>query len=117
MSQEADTSFSTIRSINQKLTLDSSISSRKAWKEIQTSCQDIREAVDRIQSGTKVRLKETGKYDVRKLISKGSLSHDGLLVINETLPMEIKPVQQIVVPRDYSLSLVTLLHNDDDHEQ
>ena len=27
---------------------------------------------------------------------------------------EIKPVQQIVVPRDYSLSLVTLLYNDDD---
>ena len=116
MSKEPDTSFSTIRSISQPITLDSPISSRRAWKEIQVSCQDLREAVGRIQSGTKVRIKETGKYDVRKLIAKGSLSHDGLLVVNETLPMEIKPVQQIVVPRDYALSLVTLLHNDDDHE-
>ena len=71
MSQEADTSFSKIRSINQKLTLNSPISLRKAWKEIQESCKDLREAVGRIQSGTKVRLKETGKYDIWKLINKG----------------------------------------------
>jgi hypothetical protein len=38
---------------------------------------------------------------------------DGLLVVKETMPMEIQQVELIVVPREFSLSIMTLLHNED----
>ena len=109
MSREPDMSFCTIRSLEIS---QLPISSRKAWKEIQESCEDLRLAAGHLAAGTKIKNTKRGKRDSRLIINKGVISKDGLLVINETLPMEIKPVELIVVPRDYSVSIVTLLHND-----
>ena len=49
---------------------------------------------------------------VKKLIAKGTISKDGLLVVKDTLPMDFRPTELIVVPRDFSLSVATLLHTD-----
>ena len=110
MSREPDTSFSTIRYSD--LSTWSPVTSRQAWKAIQESCPNLRLAAGHIHSGTRPGKKEKNMNDVRKLISKASVGRDGLLVVKETLPMDIKPVDLIVVPRDFSLSVVTLLHND-----
>ena len=46
------------------------------------------------------------------LVRKGSISEDGLLVVKENFPMEIKHTETIVIPRDFATSIVTLIHND-----
>ena len=61
MSKNPDTAFSTIRSLN--LSLGSSVSSRKAWKEIQESCDEFRLAVGHIMVGTTPKkVKEKGEH-------------------------------------------------------
>ena len=112
MSSDPDQSYSTVRSIQ----LESPISSRKAWKEIQESCEDCLMAIGHIKSGTKIRWKEKNRYNVRKLINKATIAEDGLLVIMEQFPMELKPIETIVVPRDFSLSVVTLLHSEESNQ-
>ena len=67
-------------------------------------------AIGHIKSGTKLRRKEKNRCDVRKLINKATIAEDGLLVVMEEFPMELKPFKTIVVPRDFSVSVVTLLH-------
>ena len=70
-------------------------------------------AIGHIKSGTKIRRKEKNRFDVRKLINKATIAEDGLLVVMEEFPMELKPVETIVVPRDFSVSVVTLLHTEE----
>ena len=60
MSKNPDTAFSTVRSLN--LSLVPSVSSRKAWKEIQESCDKFRLAVGHIMAGTTPKqIKEIGE--------------------------------------------------------
>ena len=53
-----------------------------------------------IQAGTRLSKKVAldNRRFVRKIIEKGSVNNDGLVVVKTTLPMDIKPVEQIVVP-------------------
>ena len=65
-------------------------------------------AIGHIKSGTKIRRKEKNRYNVRKLIDKATIAEDDLLVVMEQFTMELKPIETIVVPRDFSISVVTL---------
>ena len=85
MSSDPNQSYSTVRSTQ----LESPISSRKAWKEIQESCEDCLMAIGHIKSGTKIRRKEKNRYDIRKLINKATIAEDGLLVVMEDIPFSI----------------------------
>ena len=58
MSKNLDTAFSTIRNLN--LSLGSLVSSRKAWKEIQESCDKFRLAVGHIIAGTMPKREKVG---------------------------------------------------------
>jgi hypothetical protein len=111
LSRDPDTSFSTIRLSQLHSSLDPK-SSRPAWKQIQESSNDLRRAAAHITSGTRPSKKDTKIKDIKKLVSKGTMSKDGLLVVKHHLPMDVQPVEQIVVPREFSLSVMTLLHND-----
>ena len=110
MSSDLDQSYSTVRSIQ----LESPISSRKAWKEIQESCEDCLMAIGHIKSG--IRRKEKNRYNVRKLINKATIAEDCLLVVMEQFSMELKPIETIVVPRDFSISVITLLHSEESNQ-
>ena len=117
MLKNPDTSYSTIRST--QLSSGSLISLRRAWKEIQNSCPEIQRAIGPITAGTvpsRKRIKKGEKEMVRRevieLVRKGSISEDGLLVVKENFPMEIKHTETIVIPRDFATSVVTLIHND-----
>jgi hypothetical protein len=112
LSEEPDTSFSTIRFSSLVNKQELPVTSKAAWKHIQESSPDLKRAMSQIQAGTKPSKKERNIHGVRKMISKGSISKEGLLVVKIQLPMELKPIEQIVVPKEYSLSILTLLHND-----
>ena len=55
--------------------------------------------MSQIQAGTTPSKKERFISDVRTIISKGSISEEGLLIVKTQLPMELKPIEQIVVPK------------------
>ena len=112
LSEDPDTSYATVRFSNLISSNQLEITSRTAWKRIQESSPELKRGMSQIQSGTKPSKKEKNVTGVRKMISKGTISKDGLLVFKNQLPMELKPVEQIVVPKEYSISILTLLHND-----
>ena len=85
---------------------------------MQNSCPEIQTAINHITAGmvpSRKRIKkgeeETVRREVIELVRKGSISEDGLLVVKENFPMEIKHTETIVMPRDFTTSVVTLIHN------
>jgi hypothetical protein len=65
-----------------------------------------------LKLGIKLRRRDKGRDDVRVLISKGSLTEGGLLVIKSNKPKGNIQVDLIVIPNDFSLSFMTLMHNE-----
>ena len=112
LSKNPDSSYATIKFSNLLGEKNIPVASKQAWKNIQQTCPDMRRAMSQLQAGTNPPKREKNIGDVRKMIAKGSVSKDGLLVFKTQLPMELKPIDQIVIPREYSLSIATVLHND-----
>ena len=110
-SEHPDTSYSTIKSSLSPFN-GSYLKSKTAWKHIQESSPELKRAMSHIQSGTAPSKKEKKISDLRTLVFRGSISKEGLLIVKSHLPMELIPTEQIVVPKEYSLSVITLLHND-----
>ena len=109
LSKFPDDSFATIGSL--KNTLASPIvESTEAWKQIQSSCKDLRRVVTHLRGGTAPKKKERNINDVRLLLRKASISKQGLLIVRTVLPYETKTSDLIVIPRSYSESILTLLH-------
>ena len=82
LSYDPDTSFSTIKFNTLMNNNQLQVTSRSAWKRIQESSPDLKRAISQIQSGTKPSKKEKNVTGVRKMITKGTISRDGLLVFN-----------------------------------
>ena len=108
-SKHPDESFATIGSLKTTL-LSPIVESKDAWKQIQASCKDLRRAVSHLKGGTMPRKKERNINDIRLLLRKASLNKHGLLIVKTTLPYDTKPSELIVIPREYSESILTLLH-------
>ena len=85
---------------------------------MQKSSPEILKAIGHIKAGTVPNRKKTKedknlvRREVQELVKKGSISEDGLLVVKENLPMEIKHTETIVIPSEFATSIVTLIHND-----
>ena len=75
MSKNPDTSYCTIRSVN--LSSGSLVSSRKAWKEMQSSCPEIQLAISHITAGTIPSRKKIKKGEEETKRSNGS-SKEGI---------------------------------------
>ena len=111
LSELADTSFSTLGAVtHQDISSIPMARSRRAWKEIQTSCKTLRRVVTQLQGGTLPRKKERKINDVRLLLRKASLSKDGILIVKSTLPFDKKPTELVVIPREFSESILSLIH-------
>ena len=111
LSKLADTSFSTIGAMqHQDVSNIPMAKSKRAWKEIQSSCKVLRRVATQLKGGTAPRKKERNINDVRLLLRKATLNKDGVLVVKSTLPFDSKPTELIVIPRDFSESILTLLH-------
>ena len=113
MSKNPDTSFATIKLNDILSNKEQQVTSLKAWKHIQESSPEMKRAMSQIQAGTKPSKKEKKIMSLKKMISEGSISKEGLLVFKIQLPMELKKTEQIVVPKEYSLSILTLIHNNE----
>ena len=111
LSKLADTSFSTIGAMqHQDVSNIPMAKSKRAWKEIQSSCKVLRRVATQLKGGTAPRKKERNINDVRLLLRKATLNKDRVLVVKSTLPFDSKPTELIVIPRDFSESILTLLH-------
>ena len=111
LSKDPDTSFSTIRQVQTSNLLDVK-SSKSTWLEIQESSDELRMAAVHIKAGTKPSKKNNSVGRVKKLVSIGTINHQGLLIVKKDLPMELNQAELIVVPSEFALSVMTLLHND-----
>ena len=119
MSKQPDNSFSTV--VFTKLDTETPvcvcvITSQPAWKEIQETCPNLRKAASHIKKSTRLGKKEKNQNDVKKLISKATLSKDVLLIVRAETPMQMKSTELIVVPREFSMSILTLIHNDSNYD-
>ena len=109
LSKTPNESYATIGSLATTISLPME-SSKSAWKEIQSSCKDLRRVVSHIKGGTAPRKKETNINDIRLLLRKATLNKHGILIVKTVLPYETKQTETIVVPRTYAESILTLMH-------
>ena len=89
-------------------------SSHPAWLQIQLNCPSIQLARKHLQQGTRPLKKQRNIREVRQLLRVGSVTNDGLLVVNKECPMQSK-LQLIVIPQSYIAGLLTALHLQLDH--
>ena len=82
---------------------------RSAWKDIQSSCPDLRRVHAQLSQGTRPSKKITDARDIKRYLGIVTIAKDGLLVVKHTEPLSI-PVELIVVPRSAIDGLLTALH-------
>ena len=68
-----------------------------AWLQIQLNCPSIQLARKHLQQGTRPLKKQRNIREVRQLLRVGSVTNDGLLVVNKECEMQSK-LQLIVIP-------------------
>ncbi|XP_060576734.1 uncharacterized protein LOC132734055 [Ruditapes philippinarum] len=112
------TEDSVVRAINIEDVLNSKsrlpFTSRSAWKDIQSECQDLRRVHSHLLQGTRPSKKLTNVKDVKRYLNSVSIAKDGILVVKHTDPL-VSSVDLIVVPRSAIDGLITALHIKLDH--
>ena len=89
-------------------------SSHPAWLQIQLNCPSIQLARKHLQQGTRPLKKQRNIKEVRQLLRVGSVTKDGLLVVNKECPLQ-STLALIVIPQSYISGLLTALHLQLDH--
>ena len=83
---------------------------RRAWKDIQRECPDLRKVISHKEKGTQPNKKAKNLRTVRRyLSSKVLVAHDGVLVCRNAEPLS-QVIEQIVVPSQTLHGLLTVLH-------
>lgn len=107
------TEDSVVRSVYVQDVLDNMtrlpFTTRSAWLNIQSECQDLRRTHAHLKQGTRPSKKITNIKDVKRYLSVATISKDGLLVVRRNDPL-VPSTELIIVPRSVLDGLVSALH-------
>ena len=88
-----------------------SLLNRKAWKEIQDKDRSCAQAVTCLTTGqTPTKKKGNQHSETRRLSKVAKIAHDGLLIVEDAIPMSTKKHQKIVVPSKLLQTILLQLH-------
>ena len=88
-----------------------SLLNRKAWKQIQDQDKSCAQAVTCLTTGqTPTKKKGNLHSETRRLSKVAKIAHDGLLIVENAMPMSTKKHQRIVVPSKHLQTILSQLH-------
>ena len=82
---------------------------KKAWKEVQEECPDLRNVFKCLSNGTKPGKKSRNLRQVKRYLSSKAVISDGTLVIRHLEPYA-QAAEKIIVPQQALHGLLTVLH-------
>ena len=88
------------------------------WKDIQSSCKDMRQAAALMQAGKVPHKKEKRSNDISRYLRSCTLNKNGLVVAKSSDKRQIflpSNKERIAIPRDFSYTYSTVLHRKYQH--
>ena len=84
---------------------------KEVWKDLQNKDHACRQAKVCLSTGQQP-TKKSGNTnnDIRRYVTKANISKEGLLVVNDTIPMSTTKQEKIVIPSNFVEAIITQLH-------
>ena len=86
-----------------------------AWRTLQQSCPDLTKAHALLAAGKPLQSKSKHSADVKLYLSKCSIDTNGLLIVKKTVPWKERPVELLVIPRQFGFTFLKAFHNKLNH--
>ena len=94
---------------------DNTLMSVPAWRMLQQSCSDLTKAHALLAAGKPLQNKSKEPSDVKFYLNKCSIDKNGLIIVKKAVPWKEKPVELLVIPRQYGFTFVKAFHNKMNH--
>ena len=82
-----------------------------AWLSLQRSCPDLAKAHALLSSGKSLQNKGKHSPDLKLYLNKCTINNQGLMVVKKTVTWKERPVELLVIPRQYGFTFLTAFHN------
>ena len=94
---------------------ETSLMSVPAWRSLQQSCPDLAKAYSLLSSGKVLQNKSKHSLDVKSYLNKCTINKQGLMVVEKNVTWKERPIQLLVIPRQFSFVFLKALHNKQNH--